>query len=69
MKEWLIGTPIGEMTVGIGFFKTVTIKKTKVVENTVFVTLDDGQTFSIWERDFTLIQEIIRDYKINQILS
>jgi hypothetical protein len=69
MKEWLIGTPIGEMTVGIDFFKTVTIKKTKVVENTVFVTLDDGQTFSIWERDFTLIQKIIRDYKINQILS
>lgn len=69
MKEWPINTPVGEMTVYIDFFKTITIKEIRPVSDVLYIHLNDGQSFSISQMDWIQIKNEIREEKINKIIN
>ncbi len=68
MKEWGINTPSGGMLVKINFFKRIHVKEVRKISDTLFIQLQDFQTFSILEKDWIEIQQEIREDKINSLL-
>lgn len=69
MKEWGINTPIGGMLVDIKFFNRIKVKETKKNGDILFINLTDGQSFSILEKDWIEISQLIRNDKIESILN
>lgn len=69
MKEWGINTPIGGMLIDINFFKKLSVREVKKVGDILFIHLTDGQSFSILEKDWTEIQQTLRENKIESILN
>jgi hypothetical protein len=69
MKEWGINTPIGEMLVDIKFFNKIKVKETRKTGDILFIHLTDNQSFSILEKDWIEISQLVRNNKIDSILN
>jgi hypothetical protein len=69
MKEWGINTPIGEMLVDIKFFNKIKVKETRKTGDILFIHLTDNQSFSILEKDWIEISQLVRNNKIESILN
>jgi len=69
MKDWAITTTIGDMLVGIDFFKTIDVKSTKIDNDIITIYLKDGHQFSLGKKDWSKILQIVRLDKIRQVLS
>lgn len=69
MKEWGINTPIGGMLVDINFFKKIKANEVRKVGDILFIHLTDGQSFSILEKHWIEISQLLRNDKIDSVLN
>jgi hypothetical protein len=68
-NEWIIMTPIGEITTKIDFFERLKIKKIKDLSGLFYIELQDSLEFGILQKDWNEINQIIRNKKIKKILN
>lgn len=67
MRQWGINTQTGFLTVDLKFFKRIEVKKTSKVGDILYISIFNN-SFSILEKDWNEIIELIRDDKIEQLL-